>query len=100
MISHRFVKVVIHHGVGNVNFSSEDLIKVTSQPVSGTSLIKSVLKVMVVECPIHVVDVIVEVTTHNDGSIGVLTNDILYDISDSLCSFLLELFLPRFEVAI
>jgi hypothetical protein len=55
---------------------------------------------MVVECPIHVVDVIVEVTTHNDSSIGVLTNDILDDISDSLCSFLLELFLSRLEVAI
>ena len=55
---------------------------------------------MVVECPIHVVDVIVEVTTHNDSSIGVLTNDILDDISDSFWSFLLELFLPRFEVAI
>ncbi len=100
MISHRFVKVVIHHCVGNVNFSSEDLIQVTSQRVSGTSLINCVLKVMVVECPIHVVDVIIEVTTHNDSSIGVLTNDILDDISDSLCSFLLELFLPRFEVAI
>ena len=72
----------------------------TSQLVSDTSLIKSMLKVMVVECPIHVVDVIIKVTTHNDSSIGVLTNDILDDISDSLCSFLLELFLPRFEVAI
>ena len=68
--------------------------------MSYTSFIKSILKVMVVECPIHVVDVIVEVTTHNDSSIGVLTNDISDDISDSLCSFLLELFLPRFEVAI
>ena len=58
------------------------------------------LKVMVVECPIHVVDVIIEVTTQNYSGIGVLTNDILDDISDSLCSFLLELFLPRFEVAI
>ena len=72
----------------------------TSQLVSCTSRIKSMLKVMVVECPIHLVDVIVEVTTHNDSSIGVLTNDILDDISDSFCSFLLELFLPRFEVAI
>ena len=48
MISHRFVKVVIHHGIGNVNFSSEDLVQVTSQLVSDTSLIKSMLKVMVV----------------------------------------------------
>ena len=54
----------------------------TSQLVSNTSRIKSMLKVMVVECPIHVVDVIIEVTTHNDSSIGVLTNDILDDISD------------------
>ena len=57
-------------------------------------------KVMVIKCRIHVVDVIIKVTTHNDSSIGVLANDILDDISDSLCSFLLELFLPRFEVAI
>ena len=100
MISHRFVKVVIHHSIGNVNFSSEDLIQVTSKLVSDTSLIKSMVKVMIVDCPIHVVDVIIEVTTHNDSSIGVLTNDILDNISDSLCSFLLELFLPRFEVPI
>ena len=100
MISHRFVKVVIHHCVGNVNFSSEELIQVTSQLVSDTSLIKSMLKVIIVECPIHVVDVIIKVTAHNYSCIGVLTNDILDDISDSLCSFLLELFLPRFEVAI
>ena len=72
----------------------------TSQLVSCTSRIESMLKVMVVECPIHVVDVIIEVTTHNDSSIGVLTYDILDDISDSFCSFLLELFLPRLEVAI
>ena len=100
MISHRFVKVVIYHCIGNVNFSSKDLIQVTSQFVSGTPRVKSMLKVMVLECPIHVVDVIVEVTTHNDGSIGVLTNDISDDISDSLCSLLLEFFLPRFEVTI
>jgi hypothetical protein len=68
---------------------------VTSQFVSCTPRIESMLKVMVVECPIHVVDVIIEVTTHNDSSIGVLTNDILDDISDSFCSFLLELFLEE-----
>ena len=58
------------------------------------------LKVMVVECPIHVVDVIVKVTTHNNSSFGILTDDIFDDISHTLCSFLLELFFPRFEVAI
>ena len=100
MISHRFIKVVIHHSVGNVNFSNENLIQVASQLVGNTPFIKSMLKVMVVECPIHVVDVIIKATTHNDSSIGVLTNDIIDYISDSLCSFLLELFLPRFEVAI
>ena len=52
-----------------------------------------------VELSIHVVDVVVEVTTHNDRSISILSDDILDDISDSLCSLLLELFLPRFEVA-
>ena len=48
MISHRFVKVVIYHSIGNVNFSCEDLIQMTSQPVSDATLVKSMLKVMVV----------------------------------------------------
>ena len=100
MISHRFVKDVIQLSIGNVNFSSEDLVQMDSQLVSDTSLIKTMLKVMVVECPIHVVDVIVKVTTHNDSSIGVLTNDILDDISHSFCSLHFEGFAPRFEVAI
>ena len=47
VISHRFVKVVIYHSIGNVNFSSKDLIQVTSQFVSGTPRVKSMLKVMV-----------------------------------------------------
>ena len=100
MISHRFVKVVIHHSVGNVNFSRENLVQMASQLVSDTSLIKSMLKVMVVGCPIHVVDVIIKVTIHNDSSIGILADDIFNDISDLVRSFLLELFLSMLEVAI
>jgi hypothetical protein len=47
-----------------------------------------------------VVDVIVEVTTYHDVSIGILLDDILDDISHSLRSILLELLVTWFEVAV
>ena len=100
MISNRLVKVINDHRIGDVHFYCQDLIQMTSQFVGSVSLIKIMLKVMVVQCPIHVVDVIVKVTTHNNGGISVLTNDILDDISDSFCSLFFELLFPRFEVAI
>jgi len=44
--------------------------------------------------------VVVEVTTDNDQSIGVLTNDISNDIGDSLCSLTEVLLLTWLEVAV
>jgi hypothetical protein len=62
--------------------------------VEGTSELKGV------ELSIHVVDVVIEITTHNDRSISILPNDILDDISHSLCPLHMEWFLPRFEVTV
>ena len=58
------------------------------------------LKWQDVHLSVDVVDVIVKVTTHDDGGINILLDDILDDISDSFCSLCFERFVPRFEVAV
>ena len=100
MIRHPTVEAIIDQRIGNVNPSSEDLIQVSTQPVGDSALVNSVLKLQDVQLSVDVVDVIVKVTTYDDSSISVLLDDILDDISDSLCSLCFERFVPRFEVAI
>jgi hypothetical protein len=100
VIRHPTVKAVINQCVGDVDSSSEDLVQMSpilmgdGAGVEGTSEFKGV------ELSIHVVDVVVEITTHNDRSISILPNDILDDISHSFCPLHMEWFLPRFEVAV
>ena len=96
MVCHSTIKAVIHQSIGNVDSSGEDLVQVSTQLVGNSALVHGMGEVKVVELPIHVVDVIIEITTHHDRSFGILLDDIL----DPLRSLLLELFLPRFEVAI
>jgi len=100
VICHSTVKAIIDQRVGNVNPSSEDLVQVSTQLVGDSALVNSVLKLQDVHLPVDVVDVVVKVTTHDDGSIYILLDDILDDISYSLCSLCFERFAPRFEVAI
>jgi hypothetical protein len=45
-------------------------------------------------------DVVVEVTTHHNNRVHILFDDILDDISHSVCFILLELLLTRFKVAV
>ena len=100
MIRHPTVKAIIDQCIGNVNPSSEDLVQVSTQPVGDSALVNSVLKLQDVQLSVDVVDVIVKVTTYDDGSISVLLDDILDDISDSFCSLHFEGFVSGFEVAI
>ena len=100
MICHSTVKAIIDQCVGNVNPSSEDLVQVTTQLVGNSALVNSVLKLQEVQLSVDVVDVIVEITTHDDSGITILLDDILDDISDSFCSLRFERFAPKFEVAI
>ena len=72
----------------------------STQLVGDSALVNSVLKLQDVHLSVDVVDVVVEVTTYKDCSIYILLDDILDDISDSLCSLCFERFAPRFEVAI
>ena len=100
MIRHPTVEAIIDQRIGNVNPSSEDLVQVSTQPVGDSAQVNSVLKLQDVQLSVDVVDVIVKVTTYDDSSISVLLDDILDDISYSLCSLYFERFVPRFEVAI
>ena len=100
MIFHPTIEAIIDHGIGNVDSSSEDLVQVSTQLVGNSALVNSVFKLQEVQLSIDVVDVIVKVTTYDDSSISVLLDDILDDISYSLCSLCFERFVPRFEVAI
>ena len=100
MIRHPTVEAIIDQRIGNVNSSSEDLVQVSTQPMGDSALVNSVLKLQDVQLSVDVVDVIVEITTHDDSSISVLLDDILDDISDSFCSLGFERFVPRFEVAV
>ena len=49
---------------------------------------------------VHVVDVIVKVTTYHNVSICIFLDDILDDISHSLRSIFLELLITRFKVTV
>jgi hypothetical protein len=100
MIRHPTVEAIIDQRIGNVNSSSEDLVQVSTQLMGDSALVNSVLKLQDVQLSVNVVDVIVEITTHDDSSISVLLDDILDDISDSFRSLCFERFVPRFEVAI
>ena len=100
MICHPSIEAIIDHGIGNVDSSSEDLVQVSTQLVGDSALVYSVRELQVVELPIHVVDVVVEVTTDNNRSVDILPDDILDDINHSLGSLHLVWFFPRFEVAV
>jgi hypothetical protein len=100
MIRHPTVEAIIDQRIGNVNPSSEDLVQVSTQLMGDSALVNSVLKLQDVQLSVDVVDVIVEITTHDDSGISILLDDIIDDISNSLCSLCFEGFVPRFEVAI
>ena len=100
MVGYTTVEPVIHHCIGDVNSSGEYLVKMSTQFMGDSSGVKCTGETQVVKFTVHVGDVVVEVTTHHDRSISILFDDILDDISYPLCPFDLELFLPRFEVAV
>ena len=100
MIRHPTIEAIIDQCIGNVNSSSEDLVQVSTQLAGNSALVNSVLKLQGVQFSVHVVDVIVKITTYDDSCINILLDDIFDDISYSLCPLCFERFVPRFEVAI
>ena len=100
MIRHSTIKAIINQCIGDVDSSSEDLVQMSPILMGDGAGVERTSEFKGVELSIHVVDVVVEITTHNDRSISILPNDILDDISHSLCPLHMEWFLPWFEVAV
>jgi hypothetical protein len=100
VIRHPTIKAVINQCIGDVDSSSEDLVKMSPILMGDGARIESASEVEEVELGVHMVDVVVEVTTHHDCSIRILPQDILDDIRHSLHSLLLVHLLSWFEVAV
>ena len=100
MIRHSAIKAVIHHSICDVNTSGEDLVQMSSHLMGGCVSVICGSEIEEVHFAVHVVDVIVKVTTHDDRGICILLNDILDDICHSLRSLCFERFVAWFEVAV
>ena len=90
------IKAIVNHCVSDLNTSGKDLIQMSTHFMGNSVRVQCALKAKEMQLLVHVVDVIVKVTTYHDVSIGIL----LDDISHSLRSILLELLITRFEVAV
>ena len=100
VVSDTTIEPVVHHCIGDFHIPGEDLVKMTTQLVSDITGVKCTSEVKVVQLPVHVGDVVIEVTTHHYCSLRILLDDIPDDIGHSLRSIHLELLFTRFEVAI
>ena len=94
------VEAVVHQRIGDFHSSGEDLIQVTTQPMGDGALINSTGEVQEVQLSQHMWHVIVEITTYDQRSVRVLFDDILDDISHSLCSLFQVWLLTWLQVAV
>ena len=100
VVRHPTIKAVIDQCIGDVDSSSEDLAQVSTQSMGDGVWIHCMGETEEVQLSVHVRDVVVKVTTHHNNRVHILFDDILDDISHSVCSILLELLLTRFKVAV
>ena len=100
MIRHSTIKAVIHQRIGNVDSFSEDLVKMPTQLMGDGLWIHCPRKAFPHQFRLHVLHVVVKVTTHHDTCIDILPIDVIEDFCDSPRSFLLERLFSPFEVAI
>ena len=96
MVSDLVIKAIVHHSIGDFDTSGKDLIQMAAKFMGDNVWVECTLESMEEQLLVHVVDVVVKVTTYHDVSIGIL----LDDISHSLRSILLGLLITRFEVAV
>ena len=66
VIRHSTVKAVINQRIGDVDCSSEDLVKMSAILVGYGAWVESASEVEEVELGVQLVDVVIEVTTHYD----------------------------------
>ena len=100
MICDLMIKAIVNHCVSDLNTSSKDLVQISTDFMGDCAWAQFTLKGKEVQLLVHVIHVVVKVTTYHNVGIGILLDDILDDISHSLRSILLELLVTWFEVAV
>ena len=66
VVGNTTVEPIIHHCIGDIHSSGEDLVKMTTQVVGDSSGVKCTGESQEVQFPVHVGYVVVEVTTHHN----------------------------------
>ena len=100
MICDLMIKAIVNHCVSDLNTSGKDLIQMSTHFMGNSVRVQCTLKAKEMQLLVHVVDVVVKVTTNHNVGIGILLDDILDDISHSLRSIFLELLITRLEVTV
>ena len=100
MIGDSVVVLRAHDDLPNFHVPSEHLVEMATKAVSLCPLLQCRFEVHWLQLLDDEVHVVVEVTTDDDQSIGVLTHDISYDIGDSFSSLTQVLLLPWLKVAV
>ena len=94
------IKAIVNHCVSDLNTSGKDLIQMSTHFMGNSVGVQCALKAKEMQLLVHVIDVVVKVSTYHNVGIDILFDDILDDISHSLRSILLELLVTWFEVAV
>ena len=100
MICHCTVEAVVNERIGYLYSSGEDLIQVFTKSMSDGALFDCTREVQEVQLSQHMWHVIVEITTYDQRSVRILSDDILDDISHSLCSLFQVWLLTWLQVAV
>ena len=94
MVSDLVIKAIIHHCVSDLHSYGEDLVQLVPHFVGDGSWVHCAFKSHTMHLLVHVVYVVIEISTDHHCRIRILFDDISHDIRHTLCSVFLELLLP------
>ena len=99
MISDLPVIVVAQDGIADTRVEYKHLVKLVAQQVRWFVVCYSLFEVEHSKLLLHERQVVVEVTTHDDSRLSVLSSNVINDLYYSLCSLLLIGLFTSFEIA-
>ena len=100
MVGDVFPVLRVHDGCPDFHVADEHLVEVAALTMRLGPTRYRRLEVVLRQSFTHRHYVIVEITAHDDWCVGVLFDDILYDVQDSLGPVLQVLLLPRVEITV
>ena len=100
MVGDIFPVFRVHDGCPDFHVADKHLVEVAALTMSLSPTRYRRLEVVLHQSFIHRHYVVVKITANDDRSIGVLPDDIPYDVQDSLGTVLQVLLIPRMEIAV